>query len=85
MRPFLDKPLEGFSVRVAVLTVGLLAVMGLVTGCSSQCESICSEANTCTVAERPTDVDCPHSSRGNATCGGGSIGLSHECTNFSNR
>jgi hypothetical protein len=60
MRPFPDKPLEGFSVRVAVLTVGLLAVMGLVTGCSSECESICSEANACTVAERPTDVDCPH-------------------------
>jgi hypothetical protein len=47
-------------VRVAVLTVGLLAVMGLVTGCSSQCESICAEANTCNVAQRPTDVDCPH-------------------------
>lgn len=45
--------------RVAVLTVGLLAVMGLLTGCSSQCESICAEANACTVAERPTDVDCP--------------------------
>jgi hypothetical protein len=47
-------------VRVAVWTAGLLAVMGLVTGCSSQCESICAEANTCTVAERPTDVDCPY-------------------------
>lgn len=46
--------------RVAVLTVGLLAVMGLVTGCASQCEAVCSEANTCTVAERATDVDCPH-------------------------
>jgi hypothetical protein len=47
-------------VRVVVLTVGVLAVMGLVTGCSSQCESICAEANACTVAERPADVDCPH-------------------------
>lgn len=45
--------------RVAVLTVGLLAVMSLVTGCSSQCEAVCSEANTCTVAQRATDVDCP--------------------------
>jgi hypothetical protein len=59
MRLFPDKPLEGFSVRVAVLTVGLLAVMGLVTGCSSQCEAVCGEANACTVAERATDVDCP--------------------------
>jgi hypothetical protein len=47
-------------VRVVVLTAGLLAVMGLVTGCSSQCESICAEANTCAVNERATDVDCPH-------------------------
>lgn len=46
--------------RVAVLTVGVLAVMGLVTGCSSQCEAICAEANTCTVAQRANDVDCPH-------------------------
>jgi hypothetical protein len=47
-------------VRVVVLTMGLLSVLGFATGCSSQCESVCSEANTCTVAERPTDVDCPH-------------------------
>ncbi|HYH95093.1 hypothetical protein, partial [Hyalangium sp.] len=46
--------------RVVVLAMGLLAVMGLVTGCSSKCESVCAEANTCNVAERPTDVDCPH-------------------------
>jgi hypothetical protein len=47
-------------VRVVVLTVGLLAVMGLVTGCSSKCESICAEANACSVKERATDVDCTH-------------------------
>jgi hypothetical protein len=33
--------------------------MGLVTGCSSKCESVCSEANACGLKARPTDVDCP--------------------------
>lgn len=45
--------------RVVVLTAGLLAVMGLVTGCSSKCEAVCGEANACTVSERAVDVDCP--------------------------
>ena len=45
--------------RAVVLTAGLLSVMGLLTGCSSKCESVCSEANTCNVSERPVDVDCP--------------------------
>jgi hypothetical protein len=42
-----------------VLTAGLLAVVGFGTGCSSKCESICGEANSCTVAQRAADVDCP--------------------------
>ena len=45
--------------RVVVWTAGLLAVMGLVTGCSSKCEAVCGEANACTVKERGVDVDCP--------------------------
>lgn len=59
MHPFPNKPLEGFSVRAVLWTAGLLAVMGLVTGCSSKCEAVCSEANACAVNERPVDVDCP--------------------------
>jgi hypothetical protein len=51
--------LEGVSVRAVILTAGLLSVMGLITGCSSKCEAVCSEANTCEVKDRPTDVDCP--------------------------
>jgi len=46
-------------VRVVAWTAGLLAVMGLVTGCSSKCEAVCGEANACTVSQRAADVDCP--------------------------
>jgi hypothetical protein len=46
-------------VRAVLLTAGLLAVMGLVTGCSSKCESVCSNANACDLGERPVDIDCP--------------------------
>jgi hypothetical protein len=59
MRLLQDNPWEGVSVRVVVWTAGLLAVMGLVTGCSSKCEAVCGEANACTVKERGVDVDCP--------------------------
>jgi hypothetical protein len=45
-------------VRAVVLTAGLLAVMGLVTGCSSKCESVCGNANSCELNERSVDVDC---------------------------
>ncbi len=45
--------------RAVILAAGLLSVMGLITGCSSKCEAVCSDANACTVKERPTDVDCP--------------------------
>ena len=46
--------------RVVVLTVGLVAMMSLITGCSgSKCESVCSDANACEITERSTDVDCP--------------------------
>ncbi len=44
--------------RVVVLTAGLAAVF-LMTGCSSKCESVCSEANACELTERSVDVDCP--------------------------
>ncbi len=59
MRPFPNKPLEGFSVRAVLWAASLLAVMGLITGCSSKCEAVCSEANACAVNERAVDVDCP--------------------------
>ncbi|WP_224247806.1 hypothetical protein [Hyalangium gracile] len=45
--------------RAVVLTAGLLAVMGLITGCSSKCDSVCGNANSCEVDERSVDVDCP--------------------------
>ena len=45
--------------RAVLLTAGLLAVMGLITGCSSKCESVCSNYNSCDISQRPTDVDCP--------------------------
>ncbi|WP_224369727.1 hypothetical protein [Hyalangium versicolor] len=45
--------------RAVVLTAGLLAVMGLVTGCSSKCEAVCGNANACDISERAVDVDCP--------------------------
>ncbi|MDY7225633.1 hypothetical protein [Hyalangium rubrum] len=34
-------------------------MMTLITGCSSKCEAVCSEANACGITERSTDVDCP--------------------------
>jgi hypothetical protein len=46
-------------VRAVFLTAGLVAVVSLATGCSSKCESVCSDANACKVDERPVDVDCP--------------------------
>ncbi len=45
--------------RAVLWTAGLLAVMGLVTGCSSKCEAVCGEANACSVDQRAVDVDCP--------------------------
>ena len=46
--------------RVVFLSMGLAAVMSLMTGCSStKCESVCAEANACELSERPTNVDCP--------------------------
>jgi hypothetical protein len=46
-------------VRVVFLSMGLAAVMSLMTGCSSSdCESVCEEANACDLTERPTNVDC---------------------------
>ena len=45
--------------RAVVLTAGLISVMGLITGCSTQCDAVCSSANECTVDQRPVDVDCP--------------------------
>ncbi len=45
--------------RAVFLTAGLVAVVSLATGCSSKCESVCSDANACQVDERPVDVDCP--------------------------
>jgi hypothetical protein len=50
---------EGVRVRVVFLSMGLAAVMSLMTGCSSsKCESVCEEANSCEITERPTNVDC---------------------------
>ncbi len=45
--------------RAVLLTAGLVAVMGLITGCSSKCESVCSNANSCDLSQRAVDVDCP--------------------------
>lgn len=45
--------------RVVLLSAGLAAMMTFITGCSSECESICSEANACELTSRSTDVDCP--------------------------
>jgi hypothetical protein len=47
-------------VRVVFLSMGLAAVMSLMTGCSSsKCESVCADHNACDLTERPTNVDCP--------------------------
>ncbi len=46
--------------RVVFLSMGLAAVMSLMTGCSSsKCETVCEEANACGLKERSTNVDCP--------------------------
>ncbi|HEX8701718.1 MAG TPA: hypothetical protein VF815_23015 [Myxococcaceae bacterium] len=45
--------------RVVFLSMGLAAVMSLMTGCSSKCESVCADHNACDLKERPTNVDCP--------------------------
>lgn len=46
--------------RVVFLSMGLAAVMSLMTGCSSsKCESVCAEANTCDLKVRPLKTDCP--------------------------
>lgn len=43
----------------ASLLLGL-ALLALTSGCAvTPCEQVCSAANTCTVTQRPTDVDCP--------------------------
>ena len=42
--------------RVVFLSMGLAAVMSLMTGCSStKCESVCEEANSCDLTERPIE------------------------------
>ncbi len=45
--------------RVVLLSAGLAAMMTFITGCSSKCEAVCSEANACDLTVRATDVDCP--------------------------
>lgn len=43
--------------RAVVLTAILMAIP-LATGCASRCEAVCEKVNTCSLAERSTDVDC---------------------------
>lgn len=36
-----------------------LGIVLLGSSCSTRCESVCYRYNTCTVAQRSTDIDCP--------------------------
>ena len=44
--------------KASSLILSLCAVLFVLSGCSSPCESVCSEFNSCTVEERDHKVDC---------------------------
>jgi len=45
-------------VNILFLILSLCAALIVLSGCSTLCESVCSEYNACTVDQRADDVDC---------------------------
>jgi hypothetical protein len=51
-------PFKRNTVKASPLILSLCAALLVLSGCSSPCESVCSDFNDCTVEERDHKVDC---------------------------